>query len=166
MAERLKIGDKVVYPAHGAGVIEAIEQKVISGSEQMVYVMRMIHNGVTILVPVDNVESIGIRNPMSLKEIERVYEILKKKELPSTEPPETWNRRYRHYKEQIRAGSTIEIAGVLRKLHQRRKTRTLSLVERKIVDTAMDLLVGEVSCTKNMKEEMIRREIELLLEGA
>ncbi len=166
MAERLKVGDKVIYPAHGAGVIEAIEEKVLSGNEQMVYVMKMLHKGMTILVPLGNVESIGIRNPISPKEIERVYEVLKETDLPSTEPEETWNRRYRHYKERINTGSILEIAGVLRSLHQRRKTGALSLGEKRLVDTAMDLLVGEVSCSKNMKEGRIRREIELLLEEA
>ena len=82
MAERLKVGDKVIYPAHGAGVIEAIEQKVLSGNEQTVYVMKMLHKGMTILVPLGNVESVGIRNPISVKEIDRVYEVLKKRDLP------------------------------------------------------------------------------------
>ena len=165
MAQKLKVGDKVVYPALGAGVIEAIEQKCISGKEQKVYVMRMLHNGLTILVPIGNVASIGIRNPMSLREIERAYEILKNKGYRAEELPETWNRRYRKYKEKMKSGTALEIAGVLKTLHQTSRTRTLSLVERRIVDTAMDLLVGEVSCAKNMKEELIRREIQLLLEG-
>ena len=166
MAERLKVGDKVIYPAHGAGVIEAIEQKVLSGNEQTVYVMKMLHKGMTIMVPLGNVESVGIRNPVSPKEIDRVYEVLKESDHSSTEPVETWNRRYRHYKEKINTGSILEIAGVLRRLYRRRKTGALSLGEKRLVDTAMDLLVGEVSCAKNMKEERIRKEIELLLEEA
>jgi CarD family transcriptional regulator len=165
MAQRLRVGDRVIYPAHGAGVIEAIEQKVISGKEQTVYVMRMLHNGLKILVPLDNVESIGIRDPISLKEIERAYEILRDKDHRSSEPAETWNRRYRKYKEKMRTGTALEIAGVLKTLHQTSRIRTLSLVERRIIDTAMDLLVGEVWCAENMKEGMIRREIQGLLEG-
>ena len=102
---------------------------------------------------------------MSLKEIERAYEILRNKDHCSEELPETWNRRYRKYKEKMKSGTAFEIAGVLKTLHQTSSTRTLSLVERRIVDTAMDLLVGEVSCAKNMKQELIRREIQLLLEG-
>jgi CarD family transcriptional regulator len=166
MAEKLKVGDKVIYPAHGAGVVEAIEQKVLSGNEQTVYVMKMLHKGMTIMVPLGNVDSVGIRSPVSPKEIDRVYEVLKDNDLPSTEPVETWNRRYRHYKEKINTGSILEIAGVLRSLHQRGKRGALSLGEKRLVDTAMDLLVGEVSCAKKMKEERIRREIELLLEEA
>jgi CarD family transcriptional regulator len=165
LAQKLRVGDRVIYPAHGAGVIEAIEQKVISGSEQTVYVMRMLHNGLTVLIPVGNQESIGIRDPMSLKEIERTYAVLGNKDHRSDEHPETWNRRYRKYREKIRTGTALEIAGVLKTLHETSKTRTLSLMERRIADTAMDLLVGEVSCVKDMKEGMIRKEIELLLEG-
>lgn len=164
MAETLNVGDKVIYPAHGAAVIEAVERKLLSGNEQMVYVMRILRNGMKILVPLGNVESIGIRRPISSKEIGRVYEVLQKKETPSTEAGETWNRRYRRYKEKIHTGSVFEIARVLRLLHYRRRTGTLSLGEKRLVDAAMDLLVGEVSCAKGMKEEMIRREIELLLQ--
>jgi len=166
MAERLKVGDKVIYPAHGAGVIESIEQKVLSGNEQTVYVMKMLHKGMTIMVPLGNLESVGIRTPISPKEIDRVYEALKKSDHSSAEPVETWNRRYRLYKEKINTGSILEIAGVLRRLYQRRKSGALSLGEKRLVDTAMDLLVGEVSCAKNMKEERIRKEIQLLLEEA
>ena len=166
MAERLKVGDKVIYPAHGAGVIESIEQKVVSGNEQTVYVMKMLHKGMTIMVPLGNLESVGIRTPISPKEIDRVYEALKKSDHSSAEPVETWNRRYRLYKEKINTGSILEIAGVLRRLYQRRKSGALSLGEKRLVDTAMDLLVGEVSCAKNMKEERIRKEIQLLLEEA
>ena len=107
MAQKLKVGDKVVYPALGAGVIEAIEQKCISGKEQMVYVMRMIHNGLTILVPVGNVTSIGIQNPISLKELETAYEILKDEGHRSEELPETWERRYRRYK--VMASSLVNL---------------------------------------------------------
>lgn len=165
MAQRFRVGDKVIYPAHGAGVIEAIEQKVFSGDEQVVYVMRILHNGLKIMVPVGNVESIGIRDPMSLSEIESTYAILKTSDYSSDEAPETWNRRYRRYQERMRTGKALEIAGVLKTLHQTSRTRTLSLMERKIVDTAMDLLVGEVSCAKNAREGTVRREIERLLEG-
>ena len=73
--------------------------------------MKMLHKGMTILVPLDNVESVGIRNPIS-KGDKGVYEVLKKRDFPSTEPLETWNRRYRHYKEKINTGSILEIAGV------------------------------------------------------
>ena len=164
MGERFNVGDKVIYPAHGAAVVEAIEEKVLSGKEQMVYVMRVLRNGMKILVPLGNLESIGIRRPISTKQIGRVYALLQKKEIPSAEPGETWNRRYRRYKEKIHTGSVFEIARVLRLLHHRRRTGTLSLGENRLVDAAMDLLVGEVSCAKNMKEEMIRKEIELLLQ--
>jgi CarD family transcriptional regulator len=166
VAERLEVGEKAIYPAHGAGVIDAIEKRVISGKEQVFYIMRILHNGLTIMIPIDKVSSIGVRKPIPLQEVERIYRMLKRRSLRPAGSPERWSRRYRKYKEKMRTGSAYEIAGILKALHQTKRTRALSTSERIMIDTATDLLVGEVSCSKNMREERIRREIELLLHGA
>jgi len=129
----------------------------------VVYVLQMLHNGGTILIPVAKVKSVGIRSPISLREIERVYETLKDKVPLSPEPPEPWNRRHRQYRDKIKTGLIPEIVEVLKSLHQAGRTRELSLGERKILDTAMGLLVEEVSYAKDLKAEKIQREIELLL---
>ncbi len=168
IAEKLEVGDIAVYPAHGAGVIEGIERKVVSGSDQRFYIMRILLSGAKIMIPTGNVESVGMRSPISSEEVDQVYRVLESKDssAPSADLSETWNRRYRRYKLTTTTGSALEVAEILRELHHTKETRELSTGERIIVLTAMNLLVGEVMCAKHMEEEATRQEIELLLEAS
>jgi CarD family transcriptional regulator len=159
-----RVGDKAVYPGHGVGVIEAIEKKVISGNEQLFYVMRILNNGMTIMIPKSNVNSVGLRQVISEKEVSRVYTILKQKD-PPRENHQTWNRRYRQYTEKIKTGSVFEIAEVLRILFRLKRVKELSFGEKKILDTAQNLLIKEISVAKQQKEEITRREMQSLLAG-
>src|SRR4030043_127593 len=127
------IGDKAVYPGHGVGVIEAIETKRISGKEQSFFILRFVDNGMTIMVPEDNVESAGLRTVIRKIEVRKVIGILKDRE--GTLDNQTWNRRYREYMEKINKGSIYEIAEVLRDLHLLRLEKELSFGEKKIMDT-------------------------------
>ena len=158
------VGDKAVYPGHGVGIIEAIEKKVISGDEQLFYVMRILNNGMTIMIPKSNVNSVGLRQVISVKEVNKVYTILKQKEMPS-ENHQTWNRRYRQYTEKIKTGSVFEIAEVLRILFRLKRVKELSFGEKKILDTAQNLLIKEISVAKQQKEETTRKEMQSLLMG-
>lgn len=156
------VGDKAVYPAHGVGVIEAIERKTVSGNEITFYIMRILQNGMTILIPKENVDSVGLREVIGEREVKRIYEILGQKEMPR-DNHQTWNRRYREYTEKIRTGSVFEIAEVLRILFRLKKRKELSFGEKKILDTAQNLLVKEISVSKNVKEETIQSELMILL---
>jgi len=170
MLERLNVGDKAIYPAQGAGVIEGIEKKVISGDEHLFYVMRIYRNGAKIMIPMAKVQSVGIRKPISSKEVDTVYDILNGSLICTPAEParetETWNRRYTRYKLTIKSGSVQEIAGILKSLHKTNETRALSLGERIIIEKAMDLLVGELMCARDMEEKAVRREIGSMLENA
>jgi CarD family transcriptional regulator len=156
------VGDKAVYPAHGVGVIEAIEKKVISGTEQTFYIMRILQNGMTILIPKENVENVGLRQVISEKEVKKIYEILGQKDLPR-DNHQTWNRRYREYTEKLRTGSVYDIAEVLRVLFRLKRKKELSFGEKKILDTAQNLLVKEISVARNMREEHVQTELINLL---
>jgi CarD family transcriptional regulator len=158
------VGDKAVYPGHGVGVIESIEKKVISGNEQLFYVMRILNNGMTIMIPKSNVNSVGLRQVISVKDVNKVYTILKQKEMPR-ENHQTWNRRYRQYTEKIRTGSVFEIAEVLRILFRLKGVKELSFGEKKILDTAQNLLIKEISVAKEQKEEITRKEMQTILKG-
>jgi CarD family transcriptional regulator len=160
--DRFCVGDNAVYPAHGVGVIEAIEKKVISGDTHMFYVMRILHNGMTIMIPKSNVNSVGLRQVISKAEVRKIYNILKEKEVPR-DNHQTWNRRYRQYTEKIKTGSVFEIAEVLRALFRLKKTKELSFGEKKILDTVQNLLVKEISIVKKQKEEDTRKEMTTLL---
>lgn len=153
-----KVGDKAVYPAHGVGVIEAIEKKVISGDSQTFYVMRIIHNGAMIMIPKDNVHSVGLRQVISKREVRKIYNILKAKD-PPRDNNQTWNRRQRQYNEKIKTGSVFEIAEVLRILFRLKKTKELSFGEKRILDTVENLLIKEISIVKRQKEETTRKEM-------
>lgn len=151
------IGDKAVYPGHGVGVIEAIETRRISGKEQSFYILRFVDNGMTIMVPQDNVESAGLRTVIRKIDVRKVIEILKNRDV--TIDNQTWNRRYREYMEKINKGSIYEIAEVFRDLNILKAEKELSFGEKKILDTAKTLLVKELAIAKDVKESEILKEI-------
>ncbi len=156
------IGDKAVYPGHGVGVIEAIESKTISGREQLFFILRILDNGMTIMIPTENVDVVGLRGVIQSIEIPRVFQILKERRVPLD--TQTWNRRYREYMEKINTGSIFSIAEVLRDLQVLKLEKDLSFGERKILDTAENLLVKELAVARNIEESDVLMEIRKLFE--
>lgn len=156
-----KVGDLAVYPAHGVGIIEAIEIKEISGDHQNFYIMKILGNGMIIMIPTKNANSVGLREIIDAKQVPRVYEILKERKVEIDS--QTWNRRYREYMDRIRTGSVFEVAAVLRDLYTLKLDKELSFGERKILDTAKNLLVKELSIAKNTAEEQIQKDLEGIL---
>ncbi len=151
------IGDLAVYPAHGVGVIEAIETREISGNSQTFYIMRILDNNMTIMIPTDNIKNVGLREIINIKDIPRIYKILQERnEIPENQ---TWNRRYRDYMEKIKTGSAFEIAEVLRDLTLLKNGKDLSFGERKMLDTARHLLIKELSIARKMPEEVVEKDI-------
>ena len=166
MAERFKVGDKVICPAHFPGVIEGIEKKVVSGQEQRFYVVRILQRDARIMIPTDSLAATQPRRPISQQEVEQVYQILGRRDPDPIEgETETWNRRYRRYQLVLSTGSLLEIAGLLRALHQRKRSRGSALGEARVMESCMNLLVGEVTSAGKMGAENVRREIEHRLEA-
>lgn len=155
-----QIGDKAVYPGHGVGVIEAIETKQIMGSQQIFYILRILENGMTIMIPRDNVGAVGLRGIIRKIDVAKVMQILKERDV--TLDNQTWNRRYREYMEKINTGSIYEIAEVLRDLHLLKQEKELSFGERKIMDMAKSFLVKELAIARGVKETEILREIHVI----
>ena len=119
-----KIGDLAVYPAQGVGVIEAIENREVGGSKQLFYIMKIMGNGMKIMIPMDSAKSVGLREVILETEIPKVYAILRNKDV--TIDKQTWNKRYREYLEKIKTGSVFEIARVLRDLfHSEKRQKPL-----------------------------------------
>lgn len=158
------IGDLAVYPAHGVGLIEGIEEKSISGIEHIFYVIRILDNDMKIMVPRKNAEQVGLRKIISDSEVEQVYAILKEKNVEFT--PQTWNRRYREYMDKIKTGSIFDLATVLRDLYILQMDKPLSFGEKKMLDTAKSLLIKELSVAKDKKEEDITKGIESIFNDA
>lgn len=152
-----KVGDKVVYPAHGVGQISSIQKKLIGGSEHRFFEILITESGMRILVPMGQLEAVGLRRVADKKTIDKVYEVLRKKEVRRN--TETWNRRHREYLRKIKAGSLIEMAEVLRDLSVIGKGKELSYGERKMLDTVQGLLVAELAIAKSRPEDRIRGEL-------
>lgn len=156
-----KIGDLAVYPAHGVGKIESIETKSIGGKRQDFYIMRILENDMKIMIPIRNAESVGLRQLIESKDVSKVYDILKAREVSVNGG--TWNRRYREYMEKIKTGSIYELAEVLRDLTVLKGDKELSFGERKMLDTARNLLLKELSIVREISEDEIDGEIREML---
>jgi CarD family transcriptional regulator len=153
-----KVGDLAVYPAHGVGVIERVESREVSGSSQDFYVMRILENDMIIMIPIKNVNNVGLREIIGRKEVPKLYSILKRRDVMIEN--QTWNRRYREYMEKIKTGSVYEVAEVYRDLLMLKSEKDLSFGERKMLDTARTLLVKEISLAKKVAEAQIERDLE------
>ena len=159
-----KVGDNAVYPAHGVGIVKAIETREISGKKQSFYILKILDNEMTIMVPTDNIESVGLREVIKRSRVLDIYKILRKRKVKLDH--QTWNRRYREYMDKIKTGSVYEIAEVLRDLSLLRKQKELSFGERKLLDTARTLLVKELAIAQKKEELRVAEEIDKIFEAA
>ena len=141
--------------------INAIETKIVNGETHDFYMMKILENDMTIMIPTWNVEQVGLRDIIDEKEVSKVYDVMKQRRNSPTET-QTWNRRYREYMDKIKTGSLYDVAEVFRDLSLLKMTKDLSFGERKLYDTAQILLVMELSTARNTDEETIISEIELL----
>lgn len=152
------IGDMAVYPAHGVGKIEAIEKRQVGDMEQSFYVMRVIESNMVIMIPTGASGNVGLRTIIPSKEVDRVFDILRESDVRI--PSQPWNQRYRDYMEKIKTGSVYKIATVLRDLYQLREDKALSFGERKMMDTARNLLVKELALANQQSEVSVQDSIE------
>jgi CarD family transcriptional regulator len=155
-----KVGDKAVYPAQGVAEVISIDERDIAGSRQRFYVLRILDTDRKIMVPVSNANAVGLRQVISEQEIREIFDILKERTIGFD--TQTWNRRYRGFMEKIKTGSLFEVAEVFRDLYRLKSTKTLSFGERRMLDTARNLIVKELSVAKQANEEQIAKEIEKL----
>ena len=155
-------GDMAVYPSHGVGRIENIEAQTIGGIDQSFYVLRILDNDMTIMIPTATSGNVGLRPIISKNEVKKVVDILKDRDIKVS--PQTWNRRYRDYMDKIKTGSVFEVAVVLRDLLLLKGDKDLSYGERKMMDTAKTLLVKEISLARNVEEEKVENQIDKIFE--
>lgn len=153
-------GDMAVYPAHGVGVIKAIEKKSIGGIDQSFYVLEILDNQMRIMIPTNSCENVGLRAIVNKDEVDDVLDILADRTVELG--TQTWNRRYRDYMEKIKTGSVHEVAVVLRDLFLLSVDKDLSYGERKMLDTAKNLLVKELSLAQQQEEDAVSKTIEAI----
>jgi CarD family transcriptional regulator len=157
MATTFKVGDNAVYPGHGVGRVTAVESRELLGKKHEFYCIQIIDNGMKIMIPKDNVDSVGLRPIISRNEAGEVIRILKQTNVKID--TQTWNRRYREYMEKIKTGSVYEIAEVLRDLFLLKVDKELSFGERKMLDTARNLLLKELSLATSREELSAEDEV-------
>ena len=145
-----KVGDHAVYPGYGVGCISEIEVKEIMGTKLEFYKVQILETGLKVMIPKNNVVSVGLRPIISKDEAAKVIDILKITDVKID--TQTWNRRYREYMEKIKTGSVYEIAEVLRDLFLLKADKELSFGERKMLDNARGLLMKELSLAVNREE--------------
>ena len=146
------IGDKIVYPMHGAGEIVAIEEREILGDVHKYYIIRLPINDLKVMVPVKNAKEIGVRDISDADTMEKVLKDLSSEEEVSM--PKNWNRRYRYNLDKIKSGDLMEIADVVRSLESLDREKSLSTGERKILNEAKQIIVSEMVLVfeKNVEE--------------
>jgi len=160
-SKTFSVGELAVYPAHGVGRIESIETKEIGGTKQDFYILKILENGMVIMIPTVNVDSVGLRDVIEESDIAKIYEVMQDTDSMTGET-QTWNRRYREYMDKLKTGSIYDVAEVFRDLFLLRITKDLSFGERKLLDTAQSLLLKELCLARNSDEETMMAEIENL----
>lgn len=152
-----KIGDKVLYPMHGAGVIEGIEERDIVGEKHKYYTMRVPVGDMKVLIPCEGTENTGLRSIIDEKTADKVILSMEKEE---EEELVSWNKRYRDNLLRIKSGNIFEVAAVVRSLMVRDREKGLSTGERKMMMDARHILISELVLAKNMDKEEISDMIE------
>jgi CarD family transcriptional regulator len=145
----LAIGDKVVYPMHGAGVIEAVEEHEVLGQRQFYYILTMPYGGMKVMIPMKNAESVGLREVIGEPEVPKVVDVLRNAPVQMNA---NWNRRFNVNLSKIKSGNIFEVAEVVRNLMLQDKVKKLSTGERRLLDTARQILVSELVlvCNKDL----------------
>ena len=150
------IGDKIVYPMHGAGTIDAIEEKNILGEKQNYYIIKM-PGEVKVMVPTDKAEEVGVRNVINEEEASKVMSILGENE---TEMSQNWNKRYRDNMDKMKSGDIYEVADVVRNLSFKQKEKGLSTGEKKMLNNAKQILVSELVLAEHASQEEVEQLVE------
>ncbi|MGE5629789.1 MAG: CarD family transcriptional regulator [Caulobacteraceae bacterium] len=154
------IGDKVVYPRYGAGIIEAIEEKEILGGKCKYYVLRIPLGDMRVMVPIENIEAYGIRSIIPFDKVEEVFSIL------SSGPSNmnrNWSKRYRENEVKIRHGDIFEIAEIVKNLTIADRDKKLSTGEKRMLETARQILISELMLVLNKSMEKVEEVTESLI---
>lgn len=158
-----KVGDKIVYPMHGAGTIESIEEREILGEKQKYYIMKMPVGDIKVMVPTKNAELIGVRDVIGGDVAESVLDVLSA--MP-TDMSSNWNKRYRDNQDKMKSGDICEVADVVRNLTFRQKDKGLATGEKKMLSNAKQILISELVLAEAMTKEQVEALIDEKIEEA
>ncbi len=157
-----KAGDRVVYPHHGAAIIEKTEMIEFNGEKRKYFVLKTAHDELTVRVPIDNAEEVGMRTPISVEDIADLYELLAKKDVRE---PANWSRRFKNHQEKLKSGDVYQVAEVVRNLALRDAAKGLSAGEKNMYGKARKVLVSELSFALDVSEDDALIQVEEQLAG-
>jgi len=156
MPTKFVVGDKVVYPHHGAATVERREKKTAFGEEREYLVLRLAYGDLMLSVPADNTEEVGLREVINDEEVEEVFAVLRKKE---ARMPTNWSRRYKNHVEKLKSGDIYQVAEVVRNLSIRDSDKGLSAGEKRMLTRARQILVSELTFAINVSEEEAEQKL-------
>lgn len=152
-----KVGDKVVYPNHGVGVIEEVLQTQAGGMDQSFFRLRIVANGSTVLIPITNTRQVGLRKVLTRKDVDKVFKILRNGNIAITQD---WKGRFQEHSDKMRSGDIYEVAAVLKSLTLLSKSKNLSYRERKMLDKSKYLIVSEIASVSNLDEAEVEQRVD------
>ncbi len=158
-----KVGDNIVYPMHGAGTIESIEEREILGEKQKYYIMKMPVGDIQVMVPTKNAELIGVRDVIGSDVAQNVLDVLSQ---GPTDMSSNWNKRYRDNQDKMKSGDICEVADVVRNLTFRQKSKGLATGEKKMLNNAKQILVSELVLAEDMSKEQVEELISQKIDEA
>ena len=156
-----KVGDKVVYPHHGAGTVVKREKREVLGEKREYLTIKILHNDMTVNVPAENAERVGLRKVIDEEAVKKVVKYLTS---GGTEMPKNWNRRFKHNRDKMKTGDIFELAEVVRNLAQRDREKGLSTGEKQMFSKAKRILASELMYAKGMDEDEAREFLEEVLD--
>ncbi len=150
------IGDRIVYPMHGAGIIEQIEKKQILGEVREYYILKVPCGDMKIMIPIESCQEVGVRAIISMDKIDEVLDVLRAE---SSEMSNNWNRRYRENMEKLKTGDIYNVAEVVRNLMRTDKEKKLSTGEKKMLSNAKQILISEIILVKDIDHDTAEKII-------
>jgi len=156
------VGDKVVYPHHGAAIIEGKEKRVFDGHRTDYFVLRITYGDLKVSIPVDKAEEIGLRDVINDEEVGEVFAVLRKKE---ARMPTNWSRRFKNHVEKLKRGDIYQVAEVVRNLSIREADKGLSAGEKRMLARARQILVSELTFALDVDEETAEQRLNDVLAG-
>ncbi len=156
-----EVGAKVVYPVHGVGIINSIEDKTVLGEKRSYYIIKLAISDMTVMIPINKSEQLGLRLVVSDRDVHKALKLIKSE---VTAMDEDWKTRYQHNFEKIKSGSILDVAEVVRNLFHRNKIKELSIMEKKLYENAYRLLIDEIAYVKDIEKEEVQNIVSEKLE--
>ncbi len=154
----------VVYPTHGVGIVDRIESQFIGGMTVDFYIVRILGNNITLMVPVNNAKNVGLRDLSTAVYCRETLESLKDRSGFTGYTGQNWNRRYREYSERLKSGALADSCHVLKELLLISGEKDLSFGERRLLEQAMNLVTMEIACVMGNQQELVQNEIEAMFQ--